>query len=110
MNIRVVFRKPKGSMSDFGLRVASDYQTKYTTVGFTSANEIFVDRDQSGYLIKDTDGKNPMYTGLKKYKTKYGFTDYVNVIMQVLVDRNSVEAIFDNTYSMTNLIFPENPS
>ena len=62
VNIRVVFRKPKGAMFDFGLRVATDYSSKYTTVGFTSANEIFVDRDQSGLLLTDPEGKTAQYT------------------------------------------------
>lgn len=102
VNIEVVFKKPVGSMQDFGLRVASD-GTKFTTVGYTKNNEIFVDRSLSGDTLDPRGG----FTNQNSFKILYDLSNNVNVMLQVVVDRNSVEAIFDETYSMTNLIFPD---
>lgn len=98
----IVFNKPIG-VKEFGLRVKSDYKSKYTEIGFKGASTIYMNRTNSGDV-----GFHDKFGHLQGLNTDYKTVENRQVILEVIIDKSSVEAFFfDGMYSMTNLIYPD---
>mmetsp|Transcript_22219 Transcript_22219/g.21446 ORF Transcript_22219/g.21446 Transcript_22219/m.21446 type:complete len:223 (+) Transcript_22219:385-1053(+) len=90
---------------DFGFLVKSDYQGEFTDIGVNADNCIWVDRSESGRIITD------IFSELNSLPTDYIVGSEEETILELLIDKSSVEVFFfDGMYSMTNIIFPEEES